>query len=356
MKSTEYSKLTQKKLAMFALRKTTLFFNVIFMRNIHLLTGVIALVLLSGCNNDEYEGRDITGAKLAVYGTVENTHTRVSDDNWETTDAIGITLAGDNSDGYNTNIKYILADENATSSGAFTVSDAAHALYVKSSNAQTFQAYYPYTGEDLTAPEEVSFSIADGDGKYTKHDFLYATAAATLERPEVTFGFDHMMSKVTLTFNTTAVTKATDAEIEYTLNNIIVNGTFSPQDGTVTCGSTLGSVTTVSAMGGTSSVILPPQATTGVELFIKVNDKYYVTNFDLSTESKTEYKYDVSIDETEEAPTLTITGTSINPWTSAGDAKPLNPTEDPAETLPEITGGQWESSGNTVTDIPESDN
>lgn len=353
MKITEYSKPAQKKLPMFAYRKTILFFNVIFMRNIYLLTGVIALILLSGCNNDEYEGRDITGTRLMVYGTVENTQTRVSDDRWETTDVIGITLDGDNNDGYNTNIKYILADEDAAASGIFTVADAAHALYVKSNNEQTFRAYCPYMGEDQVAPEEIPFTIADEDGGYTKHDFLYATASATLENPEVTFGFNHMMSKVTLTFNNTT-TKATGTEIEFTLNNIIVNGTFSPQDGTVTSGSVTGSVTIKSAMGETSSVILPPQTTAGVELFIKVNDKYYVTSFDLQTVSQTEYKYDVNIDETEEAPTLTITGTSINPWTSAGEAESLNPTEDPAETLPGITGGQWSSSGNEITDIPES--
>ena len=96
MEITEYSKLTQKQLAMFVLRKTILFFNVIFMRNIYLSTGIAALILLSGCNKDEYEGRDITGAKLTVYGTVEDTHTRVSNESWETTDAIGITLQGDN--------------------------------------------------------------------------------------------------------------------------------------------------------------------------------------------------------------------------------------------------------------------
>lgn len=351
MEITEYSKLAQKELAMFVLRKTILFFNVIFMRNIYLSTGIAALILLSGCNKDEYEGRDITGAKLTVYGTVEDTHTRVSNESWETTDAIGITLQGDNADGLATNIKYTLT-EAAASSGAFTAAEVSHAIHVKSSNSQTFQAYYPYTGEDQNIPDVVSFNIADAEGYYTKHDFLYATATATIESPEVTFKFDHMMSKVALTFNNTTTTRATDIEIEYTLNNIIVDGTFDPQSGTVECGNTLGSITITSAMGGTSSVILPPQTTTGVELFIKVGEKYYVTNFDLDTNSKTEYKYDVNINETEEAPTITITGTSINPWINAGETQSLNPTEDPAETLPDISGGQWDSNGE-ITNITE---
>jgi predicted small secreted protein len=69
------------------------------------LTSAVALALLSSCNND-YDGQDIAGTKLAVSASIDQVNTRLSDSGseWTEGDAIGVS---DNLSNPNLNIKYV---------------------------------------------------------------------------------------------------------------------------------------------------------------------------------------------------------------------------------------------------------
>ena len=56
------------------------------------LTSAVALALLSSCNND-YDGQDIAGTKLAVSASIDQVNTRLSDSGseWTEGDAIGVS-------------------------------------------------------------------------------------------------------------------------------------------------------------------------------------------------------------------------------------------------------------------------
>ena len=68
------------------------------------LTSAVALALLSSCNND-YDGQDIAGTKLAVSASIDQVNTRLSDSGseWTEGDAIGVS---DNLSNPNLYIKY----------------------------------------------------------------------------------------------------------------------------------------------------------------------------------------------------------------------------------------------------------
>ena len=67
-------------------------FNIMKMKKTFLLSAV-ALAVLGACTNDEYEGRDMAGSKLAVSASINEVRTRVSDNgtDWTTGDVIVVS-------------------------------------------------------------------------------------------------------------------------------------------------------------------------------------------------------------------------------------------------------------------------
>ncbi len=308
-----------------------------------LLTSVIALALLSGCSNTDYEGRDIAGSKAVILGSVQGAATRASGTSWATGDEIGVSI----SDGTeaSTNIKYTTA----TGNGTFTAVSGSE-IYILGSGDKTFTAYYPYAGEAGTAAGTVSFNVSQKQDEATQPniDFLFATATANRENPKVAFAFNHMMSKVDLTFKNETDTKAA-GDITYTLSNVVVDGTFNTATGHVTPGSTKGSVELTSSIGGTSSIILPPQTTTGAELVIEVDGKFYTATFNLSTEESKEHAFNVILNADSEGATITVSGAGIEPW-GEGTGGDIPTTSDKPEAEPGVNAGPWGAEG-SVQDI-----
>lgn len=279
-----------------------------------LLTSAVALTLLSGCNND-YDGQDIPGSKLVVSASIDQVNTRVSDagTEWSANDAIGVS---DNlAQNPNLNIKYVTESGN----GVFT---SPTGIYILGSEAVTYTAYYPYSGNEGTEAGEVNFSIVDADGKYvgsSQLDFMYATASATRETPQANFKFKHVMSKLKLNFKGDAATTKAETPISYTLRGVITDGKFNTADGTVTRGTTKGDVKIDAALGSASSIILPPAAAdetpAPIQLIITMGDQVYSGTFTPDLGASQQYNYDIDLNQTESGTTLTISSSMIEGWT-----------------------------------------
>lgn len=270
------------------------------------LASVIALGLMAGCSNDEYEGQDIAGSKLVVSASIDEVKTRMNDTTWAVGDAIGV------SNDFSTpslNIKYVAG----SSTGDFTSSTG---IYLVGESTVNFTAYYPFNGTEGTAAGDIDFSIAD-NGQYvgdSKVDFLFATATASREKPTANFQFKHVMSRLKLTITGDETVKTRNAtEVSYTLKGVITDGTFNTGTGVVTAGKTTGSVKVTTTLGTASSVILPPSSSSSsIELMIEIDGKVYTGSFSPALQESNEYSYSINLSETESGTKMQISSASIS--------------------------------------------
>lgn len=279
-----------------------------------LLTSAVAVALLSGCNND-YDGQDIAGSKLIVSASIDQVNTRVSDDGiaWTVGDAIGVS---DNLSNPNLNIKYVAGSV----TGEFSSTTG---IYILGNDEVEYTAYYPYTGNENISAGVLDFKIIDEAGKYVGHnaiDFMYAKATASRSNPNVAFKFKHQMSKVSLNIaNGGAAETKAEASISYTLQGVIIDGTFDTATGEVKPGSTKGSVKVETTLGTTSSIILPPVVAESeaepIQLVIEVGDKIYAGSLKPALDSSQEYQYTVDLSKTESGEKLQIDSPTIDGWT-----------------------------------------
>lgn len=279
-----------------------------------LLTSAVAVALLSGCNND-YDGQDIAGSKLIVSASIDQVNTRVSDDGiaWTVGDAIGVS---DNLSNPNLNIKYVAGSV----TGEFSSTTG---IYILGNDEVEYTAYYPYTGNENISAGVLDFKIIDEAGKYVGHnaiDFMYAKATASRSNPNVAFKFKHQMSKVSLNIaNGGAAETKAETSISYTLQGVIIDGTFDTATGEVKPGSTKGSVKVETTLGTTSSIILPPVVAESeaepIQLVIEVGDKIYAGSLKPTLDSSQEYQYTVDLSKTESGEKLQIDSPTIDGWT-----------------------------------------
>lgn len=279
-----------------------------------LLTSAVAVALLSGCNND-YDGQDIAGSKLIVSASIDQVNTRVSDDGiaWTVGDAIGVS---DNLSNPNLNIKYVAGSV----TGEFSSTTG---IYILGNDEVEYIAYYPYTGNENISAGVLDFKIIDEAGKYVGHnaiDFMYAKATASRSNPNVAFKFKHQMSKVSLNIaNGGAAETKAGTSISYTLQGVIIDGTFDTATGEVKPGSTKGSVKVETTLGTTSSIILPPVVAESeaepIQLVIEVGDKIYAGSLKPALDSSQEYQYTVDLSKTESGEKLQIDSPTIDGWT-----------------------------------------
>lgn len=328
------------------------------MKNMY-LTATIALLMLAGCSKDEYGGQDLPGVKAEVRGTINGASTRVVDTTWGNNDCIGVTING-STDAASINIGY-----EHGGSGVFTALNDAD-IYIKGSTGVTLNAYYPYSGANGTLPgtdgliDVNTGSVNQASATQPMIDYLYATATATRENADVNFSFDHRMSKLIFVFK--AADGVTLNDINYTLSNLAIDGTFDVTTGIATAGSTAADLTmavTKPATGDmTSTLILLPQDVAVVSMALAMGGQDYSASIsDLSLAAKHQYTYNVTINAGSAVtnPTLTITASDINPWTDGG-SKDIDAAENQVGTdvspSPSFTP-QWgedaTASDNTIT-------
>lgn len=192
---------------------------------------MLALALVA-CNNDN---ENLNGDPVAAQFTADIAPaTRASGTTWTAGDRIGITDIGNDSQ-YG-NVPFILKNGKFEAEGKV--------IYIEDTKTHTFRAYYPYNaaGGILTATTD-----ATAQQNQPAIDFLFASGATgDKNNPVVSFtdktakggednSFHHRMSQITLTFEAgDGVNFSVVKPERYTLDGLLLTGTFNTADGIAT--------------------------------------------------------------------------------------------------------------------------
>ena len=286
----------------------------------HLALAALALAL-AACNNDnEILNNDDPVAARFIADIAPAT--RANGTTWDAGDRIGITDIGTRYD----NVPYILKNGKFEADGTV--------IYITDTKPHTFRAYYPYNaaGGTLAATTD-----ATAQQNQPAIDFLFASGATgDKNSPVVSFtdktdkggadnSFHHRMSQITLTFEASdGVDFSVIKPERYTLDGLILTGTFNTADGIATAddGTQTGELTMELADGNlTSSVILFPQTTASLPLTVNYRSQNYhaiLTVPEGALQAGNNYTYTVKVRNKE----LEVSEATISPWhdVEGGDA------------------------------------
>ena len=277
----------------------------------------LALALVA-CNNDN---ENLNGDPVAAQFTANIAPaTRASGTTWTAGDRIGITDIGNDSQ-YG-NVPFILKNGKFEAEGKV--------IYIEDAKTHTFRAYYPYNaaGGILTATTD-----ATAQQNQPAIDFLFASGATgDKNNPVVSFtdktykggednSFHHRMSRITLTFEAGDGVDFNVVKPErYTLDGLLLTGTFNTADGIATADNGLqtGELTMNLADGNlTSSIILFPQTVASLPLVVNYKGQEYhatLTMPDGALQAGNNYTYTVKVNATG----LTLEGCTIGSWADGG--------------------------------------
>ena len=273
---------------------------------------------LAACNNDN---ENLNGDPVAAQFTANIAPaTRASGTTWTGGDRIGITDIGN--DTQYGNVPFILKNGKFEAEGKV--------IYFEDTKTHTFRAYYPYNaaGGILTATTD-----ATAQQNQPAIDFLFASGATgDKNNPVVSFtdktakggednSFHHRMSQITLTFEAgDGVDFSVVKPERYTLDGLLLTGTFNTADGIATADNGLqtGELTMNLADGNlTSSIILFPQTVASLPLVVNYKGQEYhatLTMPDGALLAGNNYTYTVKVNATG----LTLEGCTIGSWTDGG--------------------------------------
>lgn len=302
------------------------------------LVAALALTLVA-CSNDETDNRVVNEPTAArFYGEISEAATRAAGTTWTAGDAIGVT--GTSSSTTYTNIKY----EYVANGQPFNVATSGNEIYYQNNNSVTFSAYYPFSGTEKSAPSTVTKTIAAADqdatnksveGKFTPQsqiDYLYGTGTGERGKNDgnVTFSFKHMMSKLVLVFIAGYEVNLNDLT-GYKLDDLEMNGSFDPTDGTAAASTTSNTKTLTiekknipfTSENGKqiSSLILYPQTANAATLTVTVDGREFTANLIIPAKTETshdnglvsgkKYTYNVTVG----TQAVTVSQADIDDWT-----------------------------------------
>ena len=278
---------------------------------------MLALALVA-CNNDN---ENLNGDLVAAQFTADIAPaTRASGTTWDNGDRIGITDI-DNDTQYG-NVPFILKNGKFEAEGKV--------IYIEDTKTHTFRAYYPYNaaGGILTATTD-----ATAQQNQPAIDFLFASGATgDKNNPVVSFtdktakggednSFHHRMSQITLTFEAgDGVDFSVVKPERYTLDGLLLTGTFNTADGIATADNGLqtGELTMNLADGNlTSSIILFPQTVASLPLVVNYKGQEYHATLTMpegALQAGNNYTYTVKVNATG----LTLEGCTIGNWVDGG--------------------------------------
>lgn len=297
--------------------------------------------ILCGCEQNDSNPVDeapvaarITST-IAAQNTTDNDRapsTRASETSWANGDLIGVSASSTTGTTSYTNIKYAATG----TAGNFAVVNAAgedNDIYFQDQKSTDFSAYYPYAGTNGTLPGtdgilERTLTAADqASASLPAIDYLWAPAAsASSAAPQVKFNFQHSMSRISLNFKEGDNVTFGD-ELTYTLDGLVLEGTFNTLTGATTSGTAAGklenlSVATGSSQGAISYLILWPQTVNSATLTVIVDGTTYraaISFRELPGSTSQEkglaggysYLYNVKVNKTK----MIIEEAIITPWT-----------------------------------------
>lgn len=303
--------------------------------NKSLITGSMALLLLTACSSENGDTPVVTGCDAPVFSaSIDGQNlSRAFDTTWESGDAIGVS--GVSADVTYTNVRY-----NTTGDGNFKA--ASSEIYFQDNNPVTFTAYHPYVGDPSAITADTWYQQ-----EQKTFDYLWSQASGSKAQPNVAFVFGHRMAKLVLT-----IKKGDDvnfAEVKsaiLSLGGFKHKGSFNAATGVATAtGADVAMwefanntaepdfnaplVTDDAAESVTYSLILFPQSfdaalpfeatLTGMQSF-KANIDFTAANTaagdaDAANEWIAGRQYNLSV--TLHKTALTVNGCTITPWTPA---------------------------------------
>lgn len=314
-------------------------------------TGLIAataaaVLLLAGCekeSNNTVENGPVAARINSVIGamtsgpgssggsgTGSTPATRASGTAWTADDAIGITATHADGTKLLDNAHYLTPGGD----GEFTAADGS--VFYFTDNAEVgFTAYYLWT-----APEKLENGIIQDvrtdatnqtPANQPKIDFLFATAKGSAASPDVRLQFRHCMSRVVLRFLPGEGIAALD-DIEYTLSDMTLGGTFNTLTGEAKASSGTPSIAPVdlTVLGNGAAelssplILFPQQGDTQKTLTLIMRGTTYTATFQLPQNPQNNnvrellaghsYTYNVKINNT----TMTISQATISDWGDGG--------------------------------------
>lgn len=320
------------------------------MRRIQLLA---LAILLLGCSKDikesDYLFSGDTGSKVtfsAVIDNQENANLRATATSWEVGDIIGITC-----NGKQINVPYEFTDGEGN---YFKSVDRTQEIWLMGTEQYDISAYYPHMGDSGTTPEKVAIATTSEnqvtEEKRSEIDFLFSSAVADRENPNVQLAFQHVMSRIVLTFKEGEEIESLD-NIDCYITGAKLHGVFDPATGAVSVNedAAVESINQILTKenGHTMVAIVLPQDLTNSGLLIEagMNGVYYRVDIPYAdlAQLKAGYSYNYTIvaDKYNDNPIkLTITETEITPWTNQ-DGGSFNPDPSMAGTEGDITTGGW---------------
>lgn len=292
----------------------------------------IAAIFFAGCEKESgNEVVDTTPVKAHISSVIDKMTSRAAGTAWAKNDRIGIT-ATKTSGNLCTNAPYVTL----AADGTFT--PEGEVFYFQDKEEVTFTAYYPFTGTDGTRPGTngvISKTITAADQApdvQTQIDYLFAQAKGSSAQPEVQFQFNHAMSRIELHFLPgTGVLSLSD--IEYTIDNLRLAGTFDTNTGVATVDATVQEAPLTLSVSGnnadelTSALILfPQQKDAEVTLSVTMKGVNYSGKFYLRESQNNNnirelaagynYIYNVKLNKE----TITIESAGINDWKGKDDS------------------------------------
>lgn len=288
-----------------------------------------AAILLGGCEKESDNTVDNAPVAARITSTIDDMATRAAGTVWTANDAIGVS--GTSGEKPYVNVKYVTT----AGSGAFTVVNNPgenNDIYFQNKDNVTFTAYYPYDGENGTAPgtngilsKTITAAEQTADGQ-AKFDYLFATATASSANPDVKFQFKHCMSRIILNFQRGNGIASLD-DLRYTINDLALEGTFDTRTG-ATAGTATGNLTlsvSYNAAAMSSTLIVFPQQANGTAISITMNGVDYTGTIDYPKNPANgntpelragySYTYNVYVNNT----TLTINLANVNDWDNGGN-------------------------------------
>ena len=314
------------------------------MKNMY-LTVVLGILVLTGCNSNEYGGPDTPGAKAEIWGSISSPQTRYHGSMWGQGESIGVSVTG--GDTGSTNILYQCSGENEQ---LFTAVGDHNDIYIKGNGKVSLTAYHPYTGINGTAGGLVTVDTKSENQTATNQlniDWLFAEATTTRSNPLINFQFTHQLSQLSLIFKNKDESKPEN--VSYTLKGFITKGFFNTSNGTTSLGTESEDVSVLvnDNTSTTSTLILLPQEVVQTTIEVVADGVFYEKTIDnITLESNRRHLYTVTLGGEGENPSITITESGITDW-QPGNGGNINSTTDAPETDTAFDSSYWNNSGET---------
>lgn len=249
-----------------------------------LLVGVLALLALTACNQDN-KSEALQQEAMQFGSNIPALNLRMANNAFEANDAIGISMTGDATA---TNVEYKTTAGGATA----TFKPAAAGLTFAEGQTVNFVSYYPYSA-NATTDLAIDLTNAQTDVLYSNNLTGIKTAKDATGANHV-LQFKHKLALVSFTMTgLPAGTTITSAQLE----GIVTTSSMKIADGTLTNGTTTATQKLQLAAGAFAPTIVIPATNANAKLVITLSDgkSYSYTFPSLALQSGKNHKFNVTL-------------------------------------------------------------